>query len=85
MCSASSGRGADGIAAPGQGAPLQPHPPWVRWIAQDRSGAWWGYSVEPLRHDSGWYENEVGRCVFLGRGEPRGWERSLRAVPPAQR
>jgi len=59
-------------------------PAWVRWIAQDSSGAWWGYSVEPLRHDSGWYENEVGRYVSLGRGMPRDWLHSLRAVrfPP---
>jgi hypothetical protein len=59
-------------------------PRWVRWIAQDSSGAWWGYSTEPLRHDSGWYENEVGRYLPLGTGTPRDWKRSLRAVcfPP---
>jgi len=59
-------------------------PAWVRWIAQDSSGAWWGYSVEPLRHDDGWYENEVGRCISLGTGSPRDWRNSLRAVqvPP---
>lgn len=59
-------------------------PVWVRWIAQDSSGAWWGYSVEPLRHDSGWYENEAGRYVPLGRAMPRDWQHSLRAVrfPP---
>lgn len=59
-------------------------PAWVRWIAQDSSGAWWGYSVEPLRHDSGWYENEAGRYLSLGAGDPRDWVHSLRAVcfPP---
>jgi hypothetical protein len=59
-------------------------PAWVRWIAQDSSGAWWGYSVEPLRHDLGWYENEAGRYVSLGTGTPRDWMGSLRAVrfPP---
>ena len=31
-------------------------PDWVRWVAQDGSGVWWGYSVEPLRNDNGWYE-----------------------------
>ena len=36
-------------------------PAWVRWLAQDSDGTWWGYSVEPLRNDNGWYENEVGR------------------------
>jgi len=59
-------------------------PVWVRWIAQDGNGAWWGYSAEPLRHDNGWYENEAGRCVPLGAGKPREWTHSLRAVrfPP---
>lgn len=52
----------------------------MRWIAQDESGVWWGYSVEPLRHDSGWYENEVGRCVALGWSAPENWENSLRPV-----
>jgi hypothetical protein len=59
-------------------------PAWVRWIAQDSSGAWWGYSVEPLRHDGGWYENEAGCYISLGAGNPQDWTRSLRAVhfPP---
>jgi hypothetical protein len=55
-------------------------PDWVCWIAQDDSGVWWGYSVEPLRNDSGWYENEVGRHVRLG-STPRGdWRNSLARV-----
>jgi hypothetical protein len=41
-------------------------PPWVCWIAQDADGAWWGYECEPLQHDHGWYENEVGRYIKLG-------------------
>lgn len=52
-------------------------PSWVRWIAQDSSGVWWGYSVEPLRHDNGWYENEVGEYVRLGTTPPENWETSL--------
>ena len=52
-------------------------PEWVRWIAQDSSGAWWGYSVEPLRNDKGWYENEVGDYISLGSTEPGDWENSL--------
>jgi hypothetical protein len=40
-------------------------PEWVRWLAQDQSGAWWGYECEPLQFDSGWYENEVGRRLKL--------------------
>ncbi len=59
-----------------------PPPAWVRWIAQDADGAWWGYSVEPLQHDTGWYENEVGRCLALGRGEPNpDWRETLQGVP----
>jgi len=56
-------------------------PPWVRWIAQDSSGVWWGYSVEPLRNDTGWYENEVGRCIRLGETVSGDWERSLHSMP----
>ena len=55
-------------------------PEWVNWIAQDESGAWWGYSVEPLRNDRGWYENEVGQNLYLGEAEPINWTRSLRRV-----
>jgi hypothetical protein len=77
MCSDLSGPGSDCCEA-------QQIPAWVRWIAQDSNGAWWGYSTEPLRHDSGWYENEVGRYVYLGTGRPRDWVHSLRVVrfPP---
>jgi len=35
-------------------------PEWVRYIAQDSDGSWWGYSVEPLQNHRGWYENELG-------------------------
>jgi hypothetical protein len=56
---------------------IAPIPAWVCWLAQDSDGAWWGYSSEPLRHDSGWYENEVGRYVRLGHDDPSGWRDSL--------
>jgi len=52
-------------------------PHWVRWVAQDASGVWWGYSVEPLRCDHGWYENEVGEYIRLGKTEAAGWRNSL--------
>jgi hypothetical protein len=55
-------------------------PPWVNWIAQDSDGSVWGYSVEPLRNDTGWYENEVGESVRLGHVKPVNWLLSLRAV-----
>lgn len=54
-------------------------PPWVRWIAQDADGAWWGYSVEPLQYDKGWYENEVGERIKLAQDAPNPhWSESLR-------
>ncbi|MDH5436226.1 MAG: hypothetical protein OEX83_05650 [Gammaproteobacteria bacterium] len=52
-------------------------PAHIRWIAQDSSGVWWGYTVEPLRNDTGWYENEVGDYVRLGETEPDDWTSSL--------
>lgn len=60
-----------------------PRPGWVKWVARDGDGSWWGYSVEPLRNDTGWYENELGRCVRLGNaGSSCGdWQQSLCAVP----
>ena len=54
-------------------------PDWVAWLAQDADGTWWGYEVEPLQYHCGWYENELGRRVRVGRGEPNsGWADSLR-------
>ena len=41
-------------------------PDWVRWLAQNNDGTWRWYSVEPLRDDNGWYENEVDRYVRPG-------------------
>lgn len=56
-------------------------PPWVAWIAQDADGAWWGFEVEPLQHDCGWYENEVGRCLRLVNGPPNpDWQATLEPV-----
>lgn len=54
-------------------------PAWVNWIAQDADGAWWGYSVEPLQHDTGWYENEVGDRIKLDHTTPNpSWRNSLK-------
>lgn len=53
-------------------------PGWVTWVAQDADGTWWGYEVEPNKQDKGWYENEVGRIVRLGRtAPPDDWEKML--------
>ena len=45
-------------------------PDWVKWLAQDEDGTWWGYSVEPLQQHNGWYENEVGRYIKLDKATP---------------
>ena len=43
-------------------------PLWVRWIARDADGTWWGYEHEPNPGDHGWYENEVGRNIRIEKG-----------------
>jgi len=61
--------------------PLQDTPGWACWLAQDADGCWWAYEAEPHQHDSGWYENEVGRCRRLGKGDPApDWALSLKRV-----
>ena len=53
-------------------------PDWVRYMAQDEDGCWWGYSVEPLMNHRGWYENEVGQNIKLLESEEKSdWENSL--------
>ena len=53
-------------------------PDWVRWLAQDADGTWWGYEVEPHQHHQGWYENELGRHYKLGKDSPNpNWQDSL--------
>jgi len=53
-------------------------PEWVRFIAQDSDGSWWGYSVEPLENHRGWYENEVGQNIKLLQDDVcNEWQMSL--------
>lgn len=53
-------------------------PEWVRYIAQDSDGSWWGYSVEPLQNHRGWYENELGQNKKLIEAEANDeWQDSL--------
>ena len=53
-------------------------PEWVRYIAQDSDGSWWGYSVEPLQNHRGWYENELGHNKKLQDSvESEDWQDSL--------
>jgi len=57
-------------------------PAWVRWIAQDRDGAWWGFEAEPNPGELAWYENEVGRYLRLFAGDPNpDWRRTLFRLP----
>ena len=56
-------------------------PSWVRWIAQDKSGAWWGFEHEPNEGDSFWYENEVGHYAKLAHDSPNlQWRMTLECV-----
>jgi hypothetical protein len=56
-------------------------PDWALWLAQDADGAWWAYEAEPNRHDTGWYENEVGRYRRLWQGDPDpDWPNTLKRL-----
>ena len=56
-------------------------PAWATWLAQDADGTWWSYEACPNQHDSGWYENELGRCAQLGQDKPNAdWVQSLRRI-----
>lgn len=56
-------------------------PEWAAWLAQDEDGTWWVYEAEPNKQHNGWYENEVGRFVRLGKDTPPvDWETTLRRL-----
>jgi len=58
-------------------------PDWIRWLAQDADGTWWGYEMEPHQHHQGWYENELGRCHRIKKDLPNlDWQHSLAAYSP---
>jgi len=46
-------------------------PSWAKWLAQEADGTWWCYEVEPLQYHKGWYENEVGLYLRLGKKSPQ--------------
>ena len=57
-------------------------PAWVRFIAQDSDGSWWGYSVEPLQNHRGWYENELGKNIrLMGGVASANWQSMLLKYP----
>jgi hypothetical protein len=61
-----------------QNIPSLPIPRWAEVIAQDADGAWWASEVHPNQHDTGWYENEVGRIQRLGQtGAPADFQEML--------
>ena len=66
-----------GAAAHYEIAPPFNIPARIRWIAQDQDGTWWGYTDEPHRHTTGWYENETGEHIKLGYSKPTNWENNL--------
>lgn len=54
---------------------------WVRWIAQDADGRWWGFEIEPNQSYCGWYENEIGRYIQLAQEKPDiQWRTTLRRI-----
>jgi hypothetical protein len=51
--------------------------------AEAATATLWGCEAEPNKQVYGWYENEVGRIVALGKGvPPDDWEATLTAWPP---
>jgi len=61
------------------------YPDWARWMARDQDGSWWCYEAEPHQHDTGWYENEVGRSQRVNDSVEVGifdWRDSLRKINP---
>lgn len=60
-------------------------PQWVKWMAQDADGAWWGYSVEPLEFSKGWYENEVGLRIKIRQTQANpNWKSSLTKIKKSE-
>ena len=56
-------------------------PDWVRCIAQDADGSWWAYEHEPNMSDSGWYENEIGRSIYLQKDQSDSqWRQKIHMV-----
>ena len=54
---------------------------WMRWIAQDADGKWWAYEHEPHLADTSWYENEVGRFVFINKTtNSDNWKKTLQKI-----
>lgn len=51
-------------------------PDWVKWIAQDSDGEWYGYSIKPSPSDDGWGIH--GQMIQLAHGpEPKDFTKEL--------
>jgi len=60
-------------------------PGWAEWLAQDADGSWWAYEACPNQHDSGWYENELGRRQRIETTKRnQDWPESLQRVSRKQ-
>lgn len=43
--------------------------PWAKWVAQDRTGSWWAFELEPEATRDGTYYGGSGNCCELGSEE----------------
>jgi hypothetical protein len=67
-----------------QGLNIDAVPAWVRWVAQDEDGSWWGHEFQPSAkpHDlfGGLWRQELGYepIAPMGRGQPNPeWQAAL--------
>ena len=51
-------------------------PDWVKWIAQDKDGWWYGFERQPQRHMDSW--GTAGHEILLANGpKPENWKEEL--------
>ena len=67
------------------GAGLVSYPEWVRWLAQDANGEWWGYEVQPAKNALGrpsWDRIDFfyRACLIYVGKENEEWKDSLMRV-----
>jgi hypothetical protein len=41
-------------------------PDWVKWIARDKDGDWWGFKNKPQLFNGIWDDPSQGEVFFLG-------------------
>ena len=53
-------------------------PHWVRWIAQDKDGKWWGYKTKPKAGYTLWIPKSINMCKGLYTSKPsKNWREEL--------